>query len=195
MTIGIESYGNYRHKNYGAHTIKVDIDGLTVWFSYKTPIAFWLPPEKVIMRVNDWNRTTGGHLQAVKHSRYGDVLVVSGNVFERRLEAALARVGRHPTGTLGLRPGWAEVEETVNEIENAAMKAESLYWRLRGQAKADLEEFLDVLLVATGKLMDIVDQRRPHPKSAKTPRLGLAPPTPTQERFARIAQTESKRRG
>lgn len=35
----IANYGNYSSDNYGAHSLRVTIGGITVWFSYKTPVA------------------------------------------------------------------------------------------------------------------------------------------------------------
>lgn len=59
----ISSYGNYSSSNYGAHTLRVDLGPLTVWFSYKTPVAFRAPGTPTIVRKNDWGATTGKHLK------------------------------------------------------------------------------------------------------------------------------------
>ena len=63
----IDSYGEYSSSNYGAHTLKVTVplkDGetLTVWFSYKTPVAFYSHATGKVVRENDWGPTTGKHL-------------------------------------------------------------------------------------------------------------------------------------
>lgn len=60
-TIG--SYGDYSSTNYGAHTLRVDLGPLTVWFSYKTPVAFRAPGTPMVVRQNDWGATTGKHLK------------------------------------------------------------------------------------------------------------------------------------
>ena len=61
----ISTYGNYSSNNYGAHALRVDIGELTVWFSYKTPIAFHKLGHDRVVRVNDWSTTTGKHLNAI----------------------------------------------------------------------------------------------------------------------------------
>lgn len=58
----ISSYGNYSSDNYGAHTLVVEIGPLTVWFSYKTVVAFQLGGEPRVVHTNDWGPTTGKHL-------------------------------------------------------------------------------------------------------------------------------------
>lgn len=57
----ISNYGKYSSDNYGAHTLRVDIAGVTVWFSYQTPVAFRVGNQMVISE-NIWGRTTGKHL-------------------------------------------------------------------------------------------------------------------------------------
>jgi hypothetical protein len=58
----ISNYGQYSSDNYGAHTLRVDIGPLTVWFSYKTPVAFHLDGFDRVVRENDWGPTTGKHI-------------------------------------------------------------------------------------------------------------------------------------
>lgn len=59
----------------------VTVGDVTVWFSYKTPIAFQIAGNARVVRQNDWSVTTGKHLNAIdggdKASR------VSGEEFER----------------------------------------------------------------------------------------------------------------
>lgn len=57
----IESYGNYSSDNYGAHSLRVSVGGVDVWFSYSTPVAFRTNGKQVV-RQNDWGSTTGKHL-------------------------------------------------------------------------------------------------------------------------------------
>jgi len=77
----IAPYRNYSSSNYGAHCLKVETPGLTVWFSYQTPVAFETPSKPRVVRRNDWGPTTGKHLNAIdggdKKSR------VDGQTFER----------------------------------------------------------------------------------------------------------------
>lgn len=44
---------------------EVTIGGLTVWFSYKTPIAFYSIGSGYVISENTWGPTTGKHLNAV----------------------------------------------------------------------------------------------------------------------------------
>ena len=59
----ISNYGNYSSDNYGAHTLQVEIESVTVWFSYQTPVAFRAPGIPLIVRKNEWGPTTGKHLK------------------------------------------------------------------------------------------------------------------------------------
>lgn len=59
----ISSYGRpHSFSNYGAHTLRVDLGSLTVWFSYRTLVAFRAPGMPTIVRQNDWGAATGTHL-------------------------------------------------------------------------------------------------------------------------------------
>lgn len=58
----ISSYGNYSSDNYGAHTLCVEVGPVTVWFSYKTPVAFQVDGRERVVRENSWGPTTGKHL-------------------------------------------------------------------------------------------------------------------------------------
>jgi hypothetical protein len=67
---------------------RVDVGELTIWFSYRTPIAFHTDDAGTVVRENDWNNTTGRHLNFVD---YGDKKSrISGSDFEARLSALLA---------------------------------------------------------------------------------------------------------
>lgn len=87
----ISTYGNYSSDNYGAHALRVDVGSLTVWFSYKTPVAFRADGHLRVVRENSWGPTTGKHLNAIdggdKKQR------VSGEEFEKRLAEALQSLG------------------------------------------------------------------------------------------------------
>lgn len=43
----------------------VTVGNATVWFSYKTPIAFQVGSNERVVRKNDWGPTTGQHLNAI----------------------------------------------------------------------------------------------------------------------------------
>lgn len=59
----ISSYGQYSSDNYGAHCLRVDMGSVTVWFSYRTPVAFRVHGHNRVVRQNDWGPTTGKHLK------------------------------------------------------------------------------------------------------------------------------------
>jgi len=58
----ISNYGQYSSDNYGAHTLRVEVGPLTIWFSYRTPVAFRAPGVPRVVHKNVWGRTTGKHL-------------------------------------------------------------------------------------------------------------------------------------
>ena len=80
------SHGNYASSNYGAHCLAFSTPKGTVYFSYKTPVAFETIQTGLRVRVNDWSTTTGKHLNAIdggnKKAR------ISGEQFERELAEA-----------------------------------------------------------------------------------------------------------
>ena len=58
----IRSYGEYSSDNYGIHCMVVTLAGVTVWYSYETPVAFQTCGQPRVVRTNDWGPTTGKHL-------------------------------------------------------------------------------------------------------------------------------------
>lgn len=81
-----ETYGNYSSSNYGAHCLRFCVGSLSVWYSYKTPIAFYHPSTGTVIRQNDWSTTTGKHLNAIDTDKK---IRVTGEEFERRFAALL----------------------------------------------------------------------------------------------------------
>ena len=64
----------------------VHLPGLTIWFSYETPIAF-RSSEGEFVRENDWGPTTGKHLNRIDGGyREGRI---PGSEFEERLQVAI----------------------------------------------------------------------------------------------------------
>lgn len=61
MTITKSSYGEYSSGNYGAHTLLFSINGVDIYFSYDTVVAF-RGPQGLRVRENSWGPTTGKHL-------------------------------------------------------------------------------------------------------------------------------------
>ena len=67
----------------------VTIGKLTIWFSYKTPVAYQLSGELRRVRENEWGPTTGKLINRLgpKESR------LTGAEFERELQGVLTRHG------------------------------------------------------------------------------------------------------
>ncbi len=77
---------------YCDHTTDVNalcfnLGRLTVWFSYKTPIAFQVGGRGPVVCVNCWGPTTGKHLNAIDGGNKGARL--PRREFEAALELAL----------------------------------------------------------------------------------------------------------
>jgi hypothetical protein len=83
MDITINNYSQGRSKQH--NSTYVVVGDLTIYFSYRTPVAFSYRGKQVV-RQNDWSTTTGKHLNWIdggdKASR------VSGEEFQRLLEEA-----------------------------------------------------------------------------------------------------------
>jgi len=74
-----------------ANALAFELDGVTVWFSYETPIAFQAIGHESVVRVNAWGPTTAKHLRAIDGgTRTAKADRVPGDDFERMLSAALA---------------------------------------------------------------------------------------------------------
>lgn len=73
-----------------ANTLSVDIGRLTVWFSYKTPVAFRFGGP-VVVRRNEWGPTTGKHLNAIDGGDKAGRL--DGETFAAQFAAALKKCG------------------------------------------------------------------------------------------------------
>ncbi len=73
----------------GEHARYVDGPGFRLWFSYRTPVAFWVAGKGLTVRENDWGSTTGRHLAAIERAWEADGTIrISGEDFEARLTAA-----------------------------------------------------------------------------------------------------------
>lgn len=68
----ISNYGKYSSDNYGAHTLRVDIGDVALYFSYKTLIAFRTPETGVVVSENCWSTTTGKHLNWIDNGNKKD---------------------------------------------------------------------------------------------------------------------------
>ncbi len=79
----ISSYAPHSVSNYGTHTLRIDLGTLTVWFSFKTPIAFRAPGTPTIVRQNEWGATTGKHLKWIgSETSNTAAILVSSEQFE-----------------------------------------------------------------------------------------------------------------
>mgnify|MGYP003150234671 CR=1 FL=1 len=86
--------------NYGTHTLGFTVGSLTVYFSYQTPVAFRVyGPDRfgLFVRVNDWNTTTGKHLDWINPDHKERI---PGVQFEAMLAKELAK--REPSGLGGI---------------------------------------------------------------------------------------------
>src|SRR3972149_2372874 len=83
----IRNYGDYASSNYGAHTLAVSIGQITVYFSYKTPVAFETP-HGLVCSENVWSTTTGKHLNWIEPDK---TKRVSNLEFERRFSDVVAQ--------------------------------------------------------------------------------------------------------
>lgn len=85
----IHNYGNYSSDNYGANSLRVTIGSLTIYFSYRTPVAFRAFGEFVI-RENDWGSTTGKHLNWIDPDKS---VRIPGEEFEKKFSKVLSKLG------------------------------------------------------------------------------------------------------
>lgn len=84
-----ESYGRYENSNYGLHTLKVYMPGLTLYYSYRTVVAYWDPQDGLVVCENVFSTTTGKHLNWIDGGNKDERL--PREVFEARLQAAVDR--------------------------------------------------------------------------------------------------------
>jgi hypothetical protein len=118
----IECYGSYRCSNYGIHTLVVDFGVVRVWYSYTTPVAFKVQSGMLVVRENNWSRTTGRHLTMIDHNRGGRV---SGEVFQSEWDRQVAPYFDED-GVLIAAMGEAPPPEPANEQRPGAGKRKLL---------------------------------------------------------------------
>lgn len=85
ITTSVRPYGR------GSNGCSVTIGRLTIWYSYRTPIAFELGSQVRAVRQNDWGPTTGRHLNAIDGGSKATRL--PGDEFQRQLSDAIRAVG------------------------------------------------------------------------------------------------------
>lgn len=85
------------HPNDRPNFCRVNIAGVTLWFSYETCIAYQLPGQAwPTVRENDWGPTTGKHLNLVE----GSDQRVPGLEFEEQLRDIEERMEYRPGPTM-----------------------------------------------------------------------------------------------
>jgi len=58
----ISTYGEYSSDNYGAHSRKVELASVTLFYSYETIVAYRDAQDGLIVSENCWKTTTGKHI-------------------------------------------------------------------------------------------------------------------------------------
>ena len=86
----VSSYGGYINSNYGVHTLRVSFDGLSLYYSYNTIVAF-RNNHGLVCCENNWGNTTGKHLNMIQSDHKVRLPI---DKFEKQLDNALKRYGR-----------------------------------------------------------------------------------------------------
>jgi len=53
------------HFGRGTNANRVTVNGIDLYYSYKTLVAFRSDKSGLVVHQNDWRQTTGGHLNAI----------------------------------------------------------------------------------------------------------------------------------
>lgn len=84
----ITNYGKYSNDNYGAHTLKIETDGIELWYSYETIVAYRDFEDGLVVTQNRWGVTTGKHLNFIHEDKKRRK---DADTFEKMLKDAIAR--------------------------------------------------------------------------------------------------------
>jgi hypothetical protein len=84
----ISSYGNYDNSNYGAHTLRVCLGNMTIYYSYETIVAYDDNQDGLVCSENQWSTTTGKHLNWIQPDKKARI---NGETFGAMLTEALKR--------------------------------------------------------------------------------------------------------
>ena len=84
----ISNYGQYSSDNYGAHTLRVDLPTIRLYYSYQTIVAYYDGQDGLICSDNVWGVTTGKHLNWIQPNHKERV---KNDKFNEMLTAALSR--------------------------------------------------------------------------------------------------------
>lgn len=85
----ITNYGQYSNDNYGAHTLKVGLGTISLFYSYDTIVAYSDSDDGLTVCENIWSTTTGKHLNWIDGGRKDRRK--DSATFDAMLSAALAR--------------------------------------------------------------------------------------------------------
>ena len=83
------NYGEYSSDNYGVNTLRFEVGTLTLWYSYKTVVAFRLGFVDTVVTQNDWGPTTGKHLNWIDGGDHENRLPRA--EFEAALQEAMSK--------------------------------------------------------------------------------------------------------
>lgn len=87
----ISNYGKYGSDNYGAHTLRVDFQNFTLYYSYETIVAYDDVTDGLVVSENVWSTTTGKHLNWIqsdkkKRVKHSEFLVMLEEMLKRRTQ-------------------------------------------------------------------------------------------------------------
>ncbi len=66
MRIRLSKYRRTRSGSDDPNASLVEIGPLEIWFSYETPVAFWVDGWPLVCVVNAWSNATGKHLNCIQ---------------------------------------------------------------------------------------------------------------------------------
>ena len=73
--------------NYGAHTLRVDLGDIELFYSYETIVAYRDSKDGLVCSKNVWTNTTGKHLNWIAEKKDR----VDNSTFNQMLDAAILR--------------------------------------------------------------------------------------------------------
>lgn len=84
----LPSFSTYCDNTTKGNALVFCVDGVDIYYSYQTPVAFRTADGVTVVRENAWGPTTGKHLNAIDGGdRAAKAARVSGAEFERMLSA------------------------------------------------------------------------------------------------------------
>lgn len=105
------------HPNDRPNFCRLNFGSVTLWFSYRTCIAYQLPGQvQPTVRENDWGPTTGKHIKLIEGSKQR----VPSHEFEAQLRDITERMSYDPGPTLAeIREEFMRELETIPELETS----------------------------------------------------------------------------